>query len=117
MRMLLDDLRRFRASPEVQRLAVALFATAAVMLFAVASTSLPNPDQRDAAPQEERMSDAGHAALQDSGASSAVSAPTPLGCTKLYRGQWLRGQIVHKGDVEKLRLECFYGYGPAWSAM
>ena len=106
-----DNLTRFRASPEVPRLAVALFATAAVMLFAFASTSLPNPD--NAAPQDSPSAPARAVPMTE----LAAAAPTPLGCTKLYRGQWLRVEVQHKGDVERYRLECFYGYGPEWAAL
>ena len=106
--MILDDLRRFRASPEVPRLAVALFATAAVMLFAVASTSLPNPDNAVAQERDGRTGNA---------ADETPAAVAPIGCTKLYRGQWLRVEIQHRGDREPKRLECFYGYGPQWQAL
>ena len=111
---MIDDLRRFRASPEVPRLAVALIVTAAVMLFAVASTSLPNPDNE--APQV-GVSDQPHMNVMIDSESPAAASPTPLGCTKLYRGQWLRVEIAHSGDREPYRLECFHGYGPAWEAM
>ena len=92
--MILDDLKNFRASPEVQRLAVALFATAAVMLFAVASTSLPNPDQRDAAPQAHESP-----ASPPVTVSHEPAAAAPLGkCQHLVRGQWLYWAIEHRGD-------------------
>ena len=109
-----DDLRRFRASPEVPRLAVAPFVTAAVMLFALASTSLPNPD--NAAPQPSTATVLA-APSQEGVGQGEVAAAAPLGCTKLYRGQWLRVEIQHRGDREPYRLECFYGYGPQWQAL
>ena len=114
--MILDDLKNFRASPEVQRLAVALFATAAVMLFAVASTSLPNPD--NAAPQaHESPASPPVTVSHEPAAAAPLYAATHTGCLRLYRGQWLSTEIVHRGDREKLRVECFYGYGPQWEAM
>ena len=112
--MILDDLKHFRASPEVPRLAVALIATAAIMLFALASTSLPNPD--NAAPQA-RIEPAGTVIPERGLGQTQPAAAAPLGCTKLYRGQWLRVEIAHKGDREPYRLECFYGYGPQWQAL
>ena len=48
--MILDDLRRFRASPEVPRLAVALFATAAVMLAATGSWQLCGENECEGEP-------------------------------------------------------------------
>ena len=48
----------------------------------------------------------------------AVAPYVPAnGCLKLYRGQWLSTELKHSGDVEKLRVECFYGYGKKWEAM
>ena len=111
-----DDLRRFRASPEVPRLAVALFATAAVMLFAVASTNLPNTD--NAAPQAHSQGQVSNPeTLQDSRELVRPAAAAPLGCTKLHRGQWLRVEIQHKADRGLTKMKCFYGYGPQFEAL
>ena len=115
--MILDDLRRFRASPEVPRLAVALCATAAVMLFAAGSWQVHD----NAAPTVATTGEGTSVALIDNVAIPAPkqgqSAAAPLGCVKLYKGQWLRVEAVHRGDVEKLRIECFYGYGTQWEAI
>ena len=106
-----DNLTRFRASPEVPRLAVALFVGAAVMLAALASTSLPNPD---ATVHSSAVEQPLYKGLVD---GSSPSAPTNLDCSKLYRGQWIRIEIVHKGDVERLRIECAYGEWPPREAL
>ena len=101
---MIEDLRRFRASPEVPRLAVALIAAAAVMLFALASTSLPNPD--NAAPQV--ASDA-YLVAPEGGELPAAAAP--LGkCQHLVRGQWLYWSIEHKGDRVEYH-HCEYANG------
>lgn len=108
-----DNLTRFRASPDVPRLAVALFVGAAVMLAALASTGLPNPDNVG----DLRAKGNANAAASVPSTPARLMSPTPLGCTKLYRGQWIRGEIAHRGDVEPYRLECWYGYGPQWEAL
>ena len=41
-----------------------------------------------------------------------ASAPS-LDCPRLVRGQWLYGAIRHAGDIEPLRIDCFYGHGGA----
>ena len=99
-----DDLRRFRASPEVPRLAVALFATAAVMLAALASTSLPNPD---ATVHSSAVEQPLYKGLVD---GSSPSAPTP-DCLRysVKRGKWLQAIVMHRDHTGREWHECYYG--------
>ena len=74
-------------------------------------------NKQNAAPAQSSTASRNATPSQEGVGQGEVAAAAPLGCTKLYRGQWLRVEVIHRGDVEKLRIECFYGYGPQWQAL
>jgi hypothetical protein len=109
-RVVTDDLevwQRVREDAKA-RIAGALSIAAIVLLLIVSFTLARNPM---GAAQEGQSLDSASRAIGEDRAEPAF-APSYTHCPKLQNGRWLRTEVMHRGDRERLRIECYYEEKP-----